>query len=408
MGLRRRCWEIISTRYRGEWLGLDPESSGSFIYWPNQSVTMERSFKFEKEGEYSPLADLAGIRNEGESGGNIPPSSSTQSLTTSTSECTQSRSPSPTKATPTPTPRPGSPAQTDHLGDSFQVPPPDSGWPKQTRTETQKVHDIRSGAAVSSNQPSDPKFTTGVQTVADKVLTESSYSTKPFHGNIKPTYQEAKKGEDWQRWHAAVKQEYETLVANGTWDVTPVPRPEGGNTVDCKWALRVKLNPGGNVEKFKARLMARGFTQVEGVNVFEKYAPVAKMSSLRIILSIANCRDWDIDQFDFTAAFLNVTLDEDEVIFMEQPPDFETADRTKFVLRLWKTIYGLKQSARKWYQLLTKNLAELGFRVLVTDNMVYIKTEGSHITILAIHVDDTTITSSSPQLITHYQQEVAQ
>jgi hypothetical protein len=175
---------------------------------------------------------------------------------------------------------------------------------------------------------------TGVQTVSDEALTESSYSTKPFHGNLEPTYQEVKKGEDWQCWHAAVKQEYETLVENRTWDVVPVVRPEDRNTVDCKWALRVKLNPGGDVEKFKARLVARGFTQVEGVDVFEKYAPVAKMSSLRIILSIANRRDWDIDQFDFTAAFLNMTLDDNEVIFMEQPPDFETADRTKFILHL--------------------------------------------------------------------------
>jgi hypothetical protein len=132
----------------------------------------------------------------------------------------------------------------------------------------------------------------------------------------------------------ALTKEYDTLVANGTWDVIPVPRPTDTNVVDCKWVLRVKLGSEGEFEKLKARLVARGFTQVEGVNYFKRYAPVAKPTTLRIILSIANRRDWPINQFDFHAAFLNASLDDNEVIYMEQPPDFETADRKNFVLRL--------------------------------------------------------------------------
>jgi hypothetical protein len=92
---------------------------------------------------------------------------------------------------------------------------------------------------------------------------------------------------------------------------------------------------------------------------------------------------------------------------MEQPPDFETMNRTKFVLHLWKTIYGLKQSARKWYQLLTSTLSTLGFHVLETDNAVFVCRDPPNITILAIHVNDMIITGSLPTLIHHYEQEIA-
>ena len=105
------------------------------------------------------------------------------------------------------------------------------------------------------------------------------------------------------------------------------------------------MNSAGEFEKLKARLVVKGFTKVEGVDYFERYAPVAKPVAIRMILSVANRSDWDINQFDFHAVFLNTSLDDDEIIYMEQPPDFETADQNKFVLRLQKTIYRLEQSA---------------------------------------------------------------
>jgi hypothetical protein len=78
------------------------------------------------------------------------------------------------------------------------------------------------------------------------------------------------------------------LVANGTWDIVPVPRPTDTNVMDCKWALRVKLGSEGEFEKLKARLVVKGFTQVEGVDYFERYAPVMKPSSLKTILTVTN------------------------------------------------------------------------------------------------------------------------
>jgi hypothetical protein len=166
----------------------------------------------------------------------------------------------------------------------------------------------------------------------------------------------------------------------------------------------------GQIDKYKARLVAQGFPQVEGVDYFVTFAPVAKMSALRTILAIAARNDWDINVFDFHGAFLNGEFDDEEEIYMEQPPDFEFADRRKYVLRLHKTIYGLNQSSRKWYEKLTTAIATLGFIPLETDHAVFKLIQDDNIIILAvrIHVDDCVITGSSPSLILEIQDRIAQ
>lgn len=139
---------------------------------------------------------------------------------------------------------------------------------------------------------------------------------------IEPTYQEAKRRPDWPKWQDAIQAELESLVANGTWCV--VERPASANVVDLKWVLHVKKNAAGEIDKYKARLVARGFTQVYGVDYYETFAPVAKLSSFRLILAIASRNGWPADSFDFNSAYLNSKLDED--VYLEQPPDHEFAD----------------------------------------------------------------------------------
>jgi hypothetical protein len=268
---------------------------------------------------------------------------------------------------------------------------------------------------MSTNRPSDPKFGQGIQegtaapdlpVIPEASGVEFAASAKVDEETIEPSYEEAKKRSDWPEWLKAAQIEYETLLAAGTWYEKLVERPEDQNVVDCKWALRLKKKADGTVDKWKARLVAKGFTQVEGVDFFETYAPVAKLGSIRSILAIAARNDWEIDQFDFHGAFLNGVLDHDEVIYMEQPPDFEIADRTRYVLRLRKTIYGLRQSSRKWYEALATTLAQVGFFPLEKDHAVFVNRSHPHITILAIHVDDTTITGSSPRLVKYFQHEI--
>jgi hypothetical protein len=155
------------------------------------------------------------------------------------------------------------------------------------------------------------------------------------------TLQEAKLRVDWPLWKEAMDREIATLEHAGTW--TTVPRPPGKNIVGSKWVFRIKRNADGSVEKYKARLVARGFTQVFGEDYFDTFSPVAKLSSFRTILALAACYDWEIESFDFNGAYLNGELGEDEEIYMQGPPGYEGQDQDT-VKRLRKSLYGLKQA----------------------------------------------------------------
>ena len=119
-------------------------------------------------------------------------------------------------------------------------------------------------------------------------------------------------------WDAAMKEEYKSLLANDTWDLVPLPK--GRKLVRCKWVYRTKYGPDGKVDKHKARLVAKGFSQVEGIDYTETFAPVAKMNSIRLVLSLAASYKWEVHQMDVKSAFLHGDLHEE--IYMEQPPSF--------------------------------------------------------------------------------------
>ena len=111
--------------------------------------------------------------------------------------------------------------------------------------------------------------------------------------------------------------------------------------------------------------------------------------------------------FDFHSAYLNGVLSDDETIYMEQPPHPEVADCSRYVVKLHKSLYGLKQAGRKWYDTLCHSLANIGFRKSMANPAVFYICIGSDMVILFIHVDDTTITGSSLNLIEEYEQRIA-
>ena len=127
--------------------------------------------------------------------------------------------------------------------------------------------------------------------------------------------------------------------------------------------------PGKNI--YKVRLVARGFTQVYGVDYLETFSPIAKLASFRTILAIAACHDWDIESFDFNGTYLNGTLGDGEEIYMQEPPRYETQGEIS-VKQLHKALYGLKQARRKWYEALSSALIDLGFHVSKADPGVFI------------------------------------
>ena len=165
-----------------------------------------------------------------------------------------------------------------------------------------------------------------------------------------------------------------------------MPLPPGRKVVSCKWLCKHKLNDAGDVVRFKARLVARGFSQVYGMDYLDTFAPVTKLASIRILLAIAAVEDLEIHQMDVVMAFLLGDLDEE--IYMEQPEGFTKVDDEgqQLVCKLNKGLYGLKQSARNWYKKLRGFLESIGFVRLYSDHCIYFNADTG--VIIAVWVDD--------------------
>lgn len=228
-------------------------------------------------------------------------------------------------------------------------------------------------------------------------------------GDIEPlepkSLAEAKRQPYWPQWERAIREELGTLEESRTWVI--VDAPSGVNVVGSKWVFRIKRNAAGRVVRYKACLVAQGFSQVEGVDYFDTYAPVAKLASIRTILALAACFDLELHQIDIKGAYLNGELTPDEVIYMRQPPGFPYPDASGKVLRLLKTIYGLKQSGRRWYQKLTSILTELlGFSRCNVDQAVFYRRNEDSIVVMGVHVDDCTIAAYPPELIVEVKEKM--
>jgi hypothetical protein len=170
-------------------------------------------------------------------------------------------------------------------------------------------------------------------------------------GIITPTSrQEAIGSEQADEWQEAMDKEYQSLIDNNTWRL--VQRPKGAKTISSKWTFKVKTNQDGSIERYKARLLAKGFMQREGVKYTTTYAPVARMDSVRLLTALAARHGLQRRSIDFDTAYLNSTLSSNTPIYMKQPTGFteqqsqheNQGDESELVCLLLKGIYGLKQA----------------------------------------------------------------
>jgi hypothetical protein len=146
-------------------------------------------------------------------------------------------------------------------------------------------------------------------------------------------------------WQDAMVEEYTSIMKNDVWDI--VPRPKGKSIVSSKWLHKIKHVANGNIEKFKERFVVRGFSQREGVDYKQTFAPVAGYTSIRADMSLVSFMGWRIYQMDVKTTFLNWVIEEE--VYIEKPQGFEVSEKGFHVCRLKKSLYGLKQAPRAWY-----------------------------------------------------------
>ena len=213
------------------------------------------------------------------------------------------------------------------------------------------------------------------------------------------SYREAMTGPQAVEWTSGCTTEMHQLRHNDTW--TLVTAPPDTNIVGCKWVLKLKLMPDGSV-KYKARLVAQGFTQKPGVDYEETYSPVVRYASLRALFALAAHYGWEVHHMDVKSAYLNGVLE--ETIYMRQPEGFVEKGKEQHVCRLKKGLYGLKQAGRCWNHTIDPALCQLGLTPLDKDNCVYLHQSDGEMIIICLYVDDLFLFTASPRLLTRFKQ----
>ena len=199
------------------------------------------------------------------------------------------------------------------------------------------------------------------------------------------TFHEALNGSDASLWMAAMQEEIEALHRNNTWELVELPK--GRKAIGNKWVFKIKRDSNDQVERYRARLVVKGYAQKEGIDFNEIFSPVVRLTTIRVVLAMCAAFDLHLEQLDVKTAFLHGELEEE--IYMLQPEGFEEKEKENLVCRLTKSLYGLKQAPRCWYKRFDSFIMSLGYNRLSSDHCTYYKRfdDGDFI-ILLLYVDD--------------------
>ena len=185
-------------------------------------------------------------------------------------------------------------------------------------------------------------------------------------------------------WKEAVNSEIESILSNHTCELTDLP--PGNKTLGSKWIFKRKMKPDGTIDKYKARLVVKGYRQKEGLDYFDTYSPVTRITSIRMLIALAAVHDLKIHQMYVKTTFLNGELEEE--IYMEQPEGFIVPGKEKRVCRLVKSLYGLKQAPKQCNAKFDQTMLANGLKINECDKCVYIKNVMNHEVIVCLYVDN--------------------
>lgn len=214
------------------------------------------------------------------------------------------------------------------------------------------------------------------------------------------TYEEATNDRCADEWRNAMKSEIQSLKENDTWEL--VDRPTGKKVIPCKWVFKLKNNPDGSIERYKARLVVKGYSQKKGIDYSDTFSPVVRSSTVRTLLSVAAKEKLHLMQFDVSTAFLYGRLEEE--IFMEQPEGF--TENSEKVCKLKRSLYGLKQAPRCWNKRFKDFLISHEFKSSDADPCLFIRKRNSRKILIGLFVDDGIVASTDKSELEKFQREL--
>ncbi|KAJ9561598.1 hypothetical protein OSB04_006758 [Centaurea solstitialis] len=218
---------------------------------------------------------------------------------------------------------------------------------------------------------------------SQKKVTREFIFTINFEDDPK-IFSEAMSSRDAHLWKEAINDEMDSILGNGTWELDNLPK--GKIPIGSKWIFKKKYHPDGSISAYKARLVAKGYRQREGIDYFDTYAPVARISSIRTLIAISALKGLYIHQMDVKTAFLNGYLNEE--IYLEQPEGFVVPGQENKVCRLIKSLYGLKQAPKQWHERFDTTVTNFGFRHNGADRCIYSKCTSDFTVVICLYVDD--------------------
>lgn len=264
--------------------------------------------------------------------------------------------------------------------------PEDAEMVATAKTQTSKEDDIDHN---SSNEDADEHVSQEEMLKASTSIVNDESWYQANQCEEPKSYEEACNRADSSEWKKAMEDEVESHKKNESWEYCNLP--PGKHAIKSRWTFRIKHRSDGEIDKYKARLVAKGCSQKYGIDYEETFSPTVRHSSIRFLLSLAAKYKLKIHQMDVETAFLHPELNED--IYMELPNNEEYFPQR--YCKLKKSIYGLKQASRVWYQKLDKKLCKMGLIRSKADPCVFFKRDQETMLIVAVYVDDLLILSNN-------------
>src|SRR6266508_4358749 len=393
-------WVLDETKNKSK---LDPRSkkmvfvgfedgSKAIRYWDKETrkIKVSRNMVFNENDKPEQYGEVPGVSAEVESGIN-PTSTQTEKGTDPQDVPTVPTSNIPQVETETRNLRPRTKIDYKQLSNpSIRQPPQKTQQPSRLtiripRPSTPATpHDVsRPTEASKAKTIGKDKANLAMDTLWKNIL-EEEFAFRTNEEDLPKNYEEVIEGDEREKWKAAMDEEIGTLGKMGTWKLEDLPTDR--NPVGCKWVFLRKRDKHGQITKYKARLVAQGFSQKPGTDYSNDgtFAPVMQFETLRTLLAYSAVNNLKLRQFDVKGAYLHGRLT--ETVYMTQPPGYgDGSGRSCLLLR---SIYGLKQAGNVWNQELNRVLDKIDFVQLRTDYCCYIRRQDDDFTILLVWVDD--------------------